>query len=205
MRIGIVVRILWPAGTAKTAAIEAMYLQKMGHQVYVFFIRNSTYKYAYQDLLKNVNYVVLHPDHKSTMSGLYDIVTGIFAPDRKGDGRVDYDLIKSFYNDTIDYRLDYLICHDQWAGLAGQVAKQQLGIPYSVFLHERLSNFGSVPILGWYANYLERNVLSNASKIFVITNKIAESAAMKYPEYASKIEFNIHGMNFINNGWWSKS
>ena len=41
MRIGIVVRILWPAGTQYIAINEAKELKKMGHNVTLFLIRGT--------------------------------------------------------------------------------------------------------------------------------------------------------------------
>jgi len=193
MRIGILLRILWPAGAPKIAIMEAKELTKLGHDVTLYFLRSSEFGYKYEDLLKDVNYKVISPNHKSLMTPIYSKITRMFAKDRGDESRVDYDLIRKFPSVIKDEKLDYLVCHDQWAGLSCYYAHKKHNIPYSVFIHEKLSNY-SLPILGKIATDLERKALFNAEKIFAVTDKVGNTITNKYPELKGKVIPNYPGM-----------
>lgn len=195
MRIGIVVRVLWPTGAPKAAAIQTRVLEKLGYEATLFYLRDSSFTYDYSDLIQGLDYHILHPKHSSWRSRFYDWGTGFFLPDRVGDGRLDFDLLKRFYKDISSFPIDHLICHDQWAGIAGLYAKKRVGIPYSVFVHERLSEFAT-PILGRLASRWETKSLEGATVLFAPTQKIAQSIQSKYPQLASRIVMNIHGMDW---------
>lgn len=79
MKIGILLRILWPAGAQKIAINEARELIRVGHDVKLYFLRSSEFGYRYDDLLCDLNYVVMSPNHKSVVSPVYSRVTRMFA------------------------------------------------------------------------------------------------------------------------------
>ena len=179
MKIVILVRILWTAGAPKIAIQEAKELKRLGHDVTLVFLRRAKTLGGYSDILNNIDWKVMSEDRNSLLTPLYDVITGLFMPDRRGEGRIDYDLLRKFPSFAKSIDADYVICHDQWAGLAGYYTFKKYGIKYAVFLHERLSSF-EVPILGRLARFYERRVLKDASKVFAITEKVRNSAVETY-------------------------
>lgn len=196
MKIGIVVRLLHPAGAQKTAIIEAEYLAKIGHEVIVFFIRKpNNFSYYYEDLLININYKILNYENPSIKRYLYDFITGLYMKDRKGELRVDLNLLKTFYNDIKSEKLDYLICHDQYAGIAGFYAYKKLGIPYSIVVHEKIPNYSKL-FIGPLISIELSKVFLNSRYIFSISDKISQTIVNFDNRFSNKIVFNIQGMNY---------
>lgn len=178
MRIVVLVRILWTGGAQKIAIKEAQNLQKFGHSVRLVFLRETESGKLLHDSLKNVNWEIY--SKSGGKNPLYSFITAHFSPDRKGEGTVDYDLITNFANRFSRDDADYVICHDQFAGIAGYKIKKRLGIPYSVFMHERVNGYPSYPVFGKLARYLERKVLSHADAVFSVTERVAESVEKIY-------------------------
>ena len=172
MRIIILVRILWTAGAQKIAIKEARELEALGNQVELVFLRGKKSP-EYDELLKGVNYKVISETGNSIFSPLYQYITHKFMPDRGVETRVDYNLIRYFPKYIKNKKVDYIICHDQLAGLAGYYTFKKLGVKYSVIIHERLSFNSSV--LGKMWHKYEHKVLENAIDVFTITEKIADS------------------------------
>lgn len=185
MKIIILVRILWTAGAQKIAIKEARELSLMGHDVELVFLRGKKLP-EYDDMLSGIKYKVLSETGTSWLSPIYDYISKKFAPDRGNESRVDYNLIRNFPNYLKDKNMDYIICHDQFAGLAGYYAFKKYGIRYSVFIHERIS-LTRLPLLGkiWYR--YEHRVLSNATAVFSITDKVGDSVR------------ELHKVNAITN------
>ncbi len=190
MKICILVRILWSAGTQKFAISEAKALQSMGHEVELVFLRKSAKGNVYDDLLKDVKVFVLSERNESPFVPLYDYITGIFMESRKGEGRVDYNLIRKFPSFAKDRGYDLIICQDQWAGLAGYYNWKKYGTDYLVVIHERVNDFPWVR--GWKRllvnialNY-QRKILLNAKGVFSITGKIARTVEKFYSNYGLK-------------------
>ena len=179
MKIIILVRILWTAGAQKIAISEAKQLTKMGHEVKLIFLRKTESGNNLLNKLKETNYEIFSGE-KYKPRGLYSFITGIFMPDRKGEGTLDYNLINKFAKSVKKGDADYIICHDQWAGIAGLKIKKRLGIPYSVMMHEHINGIYSVPLLGRIATGMEREVLKNADEIFAVTEKIANNVTSVY-------------------------
>ncbi len=177
MKIVILVRILWASGAQKIAIEEAKVLTKLGHDVRLVFLREGKSGYLLKDSLSQVNYEVFSHDKPKW---LYSQITGIFMPDRKGEGTLDYNLLKSFASSLKRSDADLLICHDQWAGMAGLWIKRRIGIPYEVIVHERVTGSYSAPIIGRFARYMEQNVFKHSSKVFGITKKVADSIINVY-------------------------
>lgn len=172
MKIIILVRIFWTAGAQKIAIKEAKELQLLGHQAELIFLRGKKVL-EYIDLLEGINYKIISETGNSIFSPLYQYITHKFVPDRGVESRVDYNLIKKFPEYIKNEKVDYIICHDQLAGLAGFYAFKKFGVKYSVFIHERLSFNNS--ILGKLWHYYEHKILKNAVKVFTITEKVART------------------------------
>jgi glycosyltransferase involved in cell wall biosynthesis len=179
MRIAIIVRILWSAGAQKIAINEAIELTKQGHEVDLIFLRRGETWRSYEELLSKVKYRVISEGKSSFLTSFYSWITGVFTPDRKGEGRIDYDLLRGFPRILKDEKVEKIICHDEWAGIAGFYAWKKLRIPYEVFLHERLGEL-QVPILGKLAQIYRMKILKNASKIYSVTEKIANDTFKRF-------------------------
>lgn len=83
MKITVIVRILWSAGTQKFAIEEAKALSAFGHDGDLIFIRRGKNGYVYDDLLKDINHIVLYKSNKSIFIPLFDFITGIVMKTRK--------------------------------------------------------------------------------------------------------------------------
>lgn len=204
MRIGIVVRILWSAGTQKFAILQAKALAEAGHEVEIIFLRKSKSGYVFDDLLKGVNYKVLSKGNNSLFVPLFDWITGIFMSNRKGGGRVDYNLIRRFPKYARS-NYDLIICQDQFAGLAGYYTWKKYSTPYFVVIHERVNKFpwvtGIRRIMVLFALHYQKIVLLNARKVFSLTQKVADTVTDMYSPYNLKCIHDFPGLtpkNFID-------
>ena len=173
MKIVILLRILWTGGAQKIAIRETENLQKLGYNVKLIFLRETESGKLLYDALKGLNWEVYSKSGKTNL--LYSCITAHFSPDRKGEGTVDYDLITSFAKHFTKDDADYLICHDQFAGIAGLKIAKRLGIPYSILMHERVDGYPSNLIFGKLAKHLEKKVLLNADVVFSVTETVAKS------------------------------
>lgn len=131
MRIVILVRILWTGGAQKIAIKETENLQKCGHNVRLVFLRETESRKFLHDSLNIVNWEIY--SRTGGKNPLYSLITAHFSPDRKGEGTVDYDLITNFAKHFSRDDADYVLCLDQFAGIAGYKIKKGLEslIPYS--------------------------------------------------------------------------
>lgn len=179
MKILIIIRILWTAGAPKKAIREAKELTKLGHDVKLIFLRKATTLSGYEDLLDGVNFRIITEHNDSLLVPIYDYFTGRFLPDRKGEGRLDYNLIRKLPYIVRSENPDFLICHDQYSGLGGYYARKKFGVPYNVLLHERVDN-KSNGIFQRLVNHYEERTLRNASCITASTGKIALTLFQKY-------------------------
>lgn len=198
MKIAILVRILWSAGTQKFAIQQAKALTDMGHDVELIFLRRGRNGSVYDDLLKGVSHRVLFEDNQSILVPLYDYVTGIFMSSRKGDGRVDYNLIRKFPS-IIKNKYDLIICQDQFAGIAGYYSWRRFHIPYVVILHERINKFpwvhGIKRILVLFALEYQKKVILKAQKVLSLAKGVAVSAENFYSKYKLKVFNNFPGVD----------
>ena len=179
MRIVILVRILWTAGAPKKALNQARALSELGHDVRVVFLRRSERVAGYLDLVDGVTVTVLHEANSSRLVPIYDFLTGVFAPDRRGDGRIDYNFLREFWKYLEKEPCELLICHDQYAGLAGYYSLKHLRIPYLVLLHER----GDIPFpraLSLFTDIVEKRTLRNARAVLASTDKIGKTVWAKH-------------------------
>lgn len=173
VKILILVRILWTAGAQKIAIREAKELTSMGNEVELVFLRGELLP-EYEEMLSEINYKIISKTGNSILSPLYKFITLKFAPDRGEESRVDYNLIRKFPKYIKDRQVDYIVCHDALAGLAGYYSFKKFGIKYSVFIHERLS-LNNNSILSKLWRKYEHKILENAAKVFSITEKVAKT------------------------------
>lgn len=192
IKILLILRILWTAGAQKIAINEYRWLKKLGYEPKLLFLREHKTT-GYENLLWDVNYRIVRTEGVGLLTPMYELLTQLFAKGRGPESTVDLDLIRKIPQIAKEEEADYLICHDQFAGLGGYYTKQKLKIPYSVFIHERLSNY-SVPLLGKLWENYERKILLNAHKIFAVTHKVAKSVKEKYGIDA---EVNYPGMDEV--------
>ena len=129
----------------------------MGHDVLLVFLRGRVIK-EYEEILQGVKYDIMSETGDSFFSPIYEYITRKFSPDRGQESRVDYNLIRTFPGHLKGKGADYLICHDQFSGLAGYYAHRKYGINYSVFIHERVA-VPKVHVLGKIWQSYERKVL----------------------------------------------
>lgn len=178
MRIVILVRILWTGGAQKIAIQEARELLKLGHEVELCFLRGSPLR-GYDDLLSSLNVVTLSTGKPSMTSGLWNLLTQRFARDRGAESRVDFDQLMGFPFRIRPRPPDLLICHDQYAALAGYYCDRLLRIPYVVYVHESLPDY-DVPILGVLATRHIGQALRHAVAVNSVTLRVAASVRGKY-------------------------
>ena len=153
----------------------------MGHDVKLIFLREgSSGKYLIESM-KGLEWEVFSTANPNPV---YSRVTGLFMPDRKGEGTLDYNLLKSYAASLTRRDADLIVCHDQWAGIAGLRVKKRFGIPFVVLCHERVSGEYRVPVLGKFARSTEKTVLENADRVFGITDKVAASIQNTYGIHA---------------------
>ena len=192
MKIIILVRVLWTAGAQKIAVREARELAAIGNDVELVFLRGRKLK-EYEGILRDVKYEIVSETGNSIFSPIYDYVTRKFLPDRGSESRVDYNLIRAFPKYLKGKEVDYLICHDQFSGLAGYYAHRKYGIDYSVFIHERVT-VPRVRFLGRIWQHYEYKVLKNAKAVFAVTEKVAKTVKDLYGISAVP---NYPGMDII--------
>jgi glycosyltransferase involved in cell wall biosynthesis len=189
MKIIILVRILWASGAQKIAIEEAKTLTQLGHEVKLVFLRETESGKLLEPTLASLDYEIFSTRKPSWV---YSTITGMFMPDRKGEGALDYNLLQDYPKTVTPNEADLIICHDPWAGIAGYRINKKLNIPYSIFYHEGISGEYPIPLLGRFAKRTEENVLKKASKIFGVTAKVANSVRRVYEV---EVIPNFPGMN----------
>ena len=189
MKIIILVRILWTSGAQKIAIKEAQTLTQLGHEVKLVFLRETESGKLLEPSLASLDYEIFSTRKPRW---IYSTITGMFMPDRKGEGALDYNLLQDYPKTVTQNEADLIICHDPWAGIAGYRINKKLNIPYSIFYHEGISGEYPIPLLGRFAKRTEENVLKNASKVFGVTTKVANSVRRVYDV---EVLPNFPGMN----------
>lgn len=91
-------RILWASGAQKTAIEEAKTFEQLGHDLKLVFLRKTNSGNVYLPLPEGIDWDVMAKKSSSLFSPVYDRITGLFMPDRQGEGRVNYDLIRASLN-----------------------------------------------------------------------------------------------------------
>ena len=192
-RILIVLRILWTAGAQRIAINEYKWLKRLGHDPKIVFLRAEKTR-GYEDLLRDVEYRVIRHGH-GILTPVFYIPTKLFSPDRGIESTVDLDLIMKVPEIAREEGAEYLICHDQFAGIGCYQAHRKLGLPYSVFIHEKVVKF-SKPVIGKVVNDLERKVLANAKRVFAVTEKVAKTV---YEKHGIEAVTNYPGMDKVSD------
>jgi hypothetical protein len=91
VRVAILLRVLWTAGAQRIAVNEYRWLERMGHDPRIIFLRTHRTK-GYEDLLRGVDYEVLR-DGPGPLTPIFSRITRLFARDRGPESTVDLDLI----------------------------------------------------------------------------------------------------------------
>jgi len=192
-RVLVVLRILWTAGAQRIAINEYRWLKRLGYDPKLVFLRGTETK-GYEEMLGGVDYEVIRWGN-GPLTPLFYAGMKVFAPDRGMESTVDLDLIAKIPQIAKREGADYLVCHDQFAGIGGLRAKKELGIPYSVFIHEKVVEHRT-PLLGGLVDGWERGVVTGAEKVFAVTEKVAETLREKHGIAA---EVNYPGMDRISS------
>ncbi len=188
MKIGIVVRNLWSAGAPKIAINEAKELQKFGHNVTLIFLRQGKSSNVYRSLLSGFDFRIINKSGKysSIFTPIFAFMSKFFSEpgsmeskDFQKEARVDLDLLMKFPKLITNDNFDLLICHDEYAAIAGYKSLKKLGIKYEVLLHEHLIE--ELPTwIGKYIRYYRNKVLTNAYRLFSVTDKISKDCEKKF-------------------------
>ena len=141
MKIRVLARMFLFARTQKFEISEAKALQVMGHDVEFVFLRKLAKGNVYDDLLRDIKVFVLSERNESPFVPLYGNITGIFMPNKKGEGRVDYSLIRKFPSFAKDRGYVLIICQDQFASLARYNKWKKYGTNHLDIIHERVNDF----------------------------------------------------------------
>jgi glycosyltransferase involved in cell wall biosynthesis len=192
-------RILWTGGAQKIAIYEYKWLKRLGYEPKLIFLRGGRI-IEFEELLRDVDYEIIRTGNLGLLTPLYSWITHLFARERGPESTVDLDLIRKIPQIAKKEEADYLVCHDQFTGLGGYYAKQKLKIPYSVFIHEKLTDY-HVPLLGRIWENYERRVLLNANKVFAVTYKVANSIVKRH---GIEAEVNYPGMDEVGFTPYSK-
>ncbi len=186
MKTHILFKTLWFAGAKKFAISQVRTFWAMKHDVKLVFLRKSGSGDVYNGLLRNINVFVLSENNRSPFAPLYDYITGIFIQSRRGEGRVDYNLIRKFPSFARSRKYDMIICQDQLAGLAGYYNWRKFGTDYVIIILERLNDFPWVkrgkrfPVN--IALDYKRKVLLKAKSVIPLTLKVARSIELFHLE-----------------------
>lgn len=195
MKIIILIRILWYGGALKIAIEEAKELRKRGHNVKLIILRGKTTK-EIKDLLNGIDWEIMHDDKPSFLTPIYSYVTKKFRPDRGKESTVDLNLIKKFRKKYAIFNPEYIICHDQWSGLAGYYYKRWYKTKYSVVVHEAIPDY-TLPILSIIAKHYEKLALLNATKVLSVTPRVQESILSKYKINSTLLGYSVSAKKFL--------
>ncbi|AAL62797.1 glycosyltransferase (type 1) [Pyrobaculum aerophilum str. IM2] len=198
MRVLIISRLLWTAGAQRIAINEYHWLKRLGYDTELVFLRRGNVT-GYEELLEEVNYKVVRRGH-GPLTPFFYTLTKIFAPDRGLESTVDLDLIFKIPKIAKKEGADYLICHDQFTGIGCYQAYRKYGIPYTIFIHEKVVNYRQ-PIFGKIINNIEKEILLNAKKVFAVTDKVAQTINEKH---GIKAIPNYPGMDKISERHFSE-
>jgi len=213
MRIGIILRVLWPAAAPRFAIEETRHLRRLGHDTRLLICRESEYQFKHPGLIRDLNNVKFVTKGKSSrLSELINLPTLFFFPKgvRGKESAIDVStlLFLSFTLSKSSY--DVILCHDQFAGLSGYIASKIHGTPYVVYTHDPISS-GSVlgveskelPLRSKWAHKLaclmEREILGEASQIVTNSRKTAESIKRTLPDFRTKLKIVYPGCNPVSN------
>ena len=122
MKIAISVRILWPGGVQRTAFAEAEGLSKLGHDVHLVFIRQTS-RVNYNSKL---NYEVLYTEeiNRRFIAHFLKWVTMRYNPQRGPDSTVDMDLVWKMER-TLSKKFDVVYYVDEFSAFFSKYSKRK--------------------------------------------------------------------------------
>lgn len=204
LKVGIVVRILWSAGTPKFSTEDASTLREKGPDVTLIFCGKTKNDDVNLLLIDGLNYKIIEESDTSKFVWSYNFFTGIFISNRCCDGRFDYNLAGRHPNYIKDMNLDYLLCQAQWASLGRYYRYKKRSIRYVVIFHIPVNNLPSIKGMNGIFLYLalrfQKEIIIHASRISTETESIAR-AVRKFYNGEFRVTFNFSGLtdNVIRN------
>lgn len=195
MRILILIRILWYGGALKIAVEEAKELKKRGNNVRLIILRGRVTR-EISDILNDVDWEIMSNDNSSLLTPIFSYVTKKFRPDRGNESTIDINLLKQFRIKYAVFNPEYIICHDQWSGLAGYYFKRRYQTKYSVIVHEAIPDY-KVPVLSILARHYEKTALFHATAVLSVTPKVQESLLSKYKINSALLGYSIWSKKFL--------
>ena len=143
MKIGVLLRVLWPSAVPKTAIKQAKGLMDKGHLTHLVIWRESDYKYKFEHLLHGLPTSIILRGRMARLSELFNYI--IFYPlmpfYRSRESAIDVQLFLLLPL-MLRSKYDILICHDQIASFVGLLTKKLFGTPYISYVYEPLELTG---------------------------------------------------------------
>lgn len=195
MRILILIRILWYGGALKIATEEAKELKRNGNNVRLIILRGKVTE-EISNLLNDIDWEIMSNNNSSLLTPIFSYITKKFRPDRGNESTIDIDLLKKFSIKYADFNPEYIICHDQWSGLAGYYFKMRHQTKYSVIVHEAIPEY-KVPVLSILARYYEKKALLHATAVLSVTPKVQESLLAKYKINSVILGYSVWSKKFV--------
>jgi len=212
MKIGIILRVLWPAGAPRIAIEQVKRLSARGHNCKLIIYRESDYKFRYEEFLNDIDVKFVTRGITSRISEIINSFTLPFLPSFRGkESIVDVTTIILYPLLISKKSYDVILCHDQFAGISGYLLKKIKGIPYVVYVHERPLCIGYSPknacvnkIKKWFNN-IEKKVFENADCVIASTDAIYEDliklfkikATILYPGCNPTVTPFLNRRNFV--------
>jgi glycosyltransferase involved in cell wall biosynthesis len=212
VRIGIILRVLWPAASPRFAIEEARHLKMLGHRVRLLVCRESEYQFRYDKILQDLGDVkFITKGTTSRLSELINFPTLLSFPKglRGRESTIDISTLLTlpFFLPRSSY--DTILCHDQFAGLSGYVTFKVRGIPYSLYLYETVV-FGGVlgvdprelplrsRLIYKLTSSIEAEILKEALSVITISQKTAKYVKELLPDQ-NKVRVVYPGCNPVEN------
>jgi glycosyltransferase involved in cell wall biosynthesis len=178
MKIGIIVRILWPGGVQRIAIAEAEGLTRLGNDVELIFIRRTT-RYTYSS---EIPFRVIYDDKvNNRFAGkLLRKITLHYGPQRGSDATVDMDLIRKFEH-SIKKQYDIIYYFDEFSAFFSKYSKKKFHHKVAVCIHEVAFRNGS-----FLSKVVQYKALKNAD--LILTNSKANLQLLKEAGYGNSFE-----------------
>ena len=139
MKIGILLRVLWPSAVPKTAIKQTEGLIGRGHLANLIVWRESNYKYKFEHQLYRVPFTVILRGKIARLSELlnYAIFYPLMPFYRSKESAIDVQLFIALPL-MLRSKYDLLVAHDQIASIVAFLTKKLFNVPYIAFLYEPL-------------------------------------------------------------------
>ena len=207
MKIGIIVRVIQRGGIPKIAINETKGLIQNGLKAELVIYRWGNQPHQLQDIFTSITARSFDKGFLRHIAAFFAKFTLVLLPIGRGlESSVDISTIilaPTFFSKK-DY--DFLLCHDQLAGISGLIAGKK-GIPYFTFVHEPL--FVAFPlgamkiskyrilskIVGSIIYSIEKKVLINSAGIFFNSKKTENWVKTCFPSIKGKTKVIYPGCN----------